>query len=192
MNKELNLKEMKKLNEGKYLANYVLIYSNKANKEKTFELVSRNKNLTIETIGEKVAGVAIVAFHKTLNKILLLQEFRMGANKTIINLVSGMTNKGETIEDCIKREFSEETGIKDITIKKVLKPAFSAVGMSDDKVTLVFVEMDGEYKFEDNTSDNEKIVPKFYSREEVKDLLETTEFASNSQAICYLWANGLC
>lgn len=183
----MKLLSLKKVKDGKYLKNYELTYLNKANKEKKYEMISRNELTSHLDLGQKVAGVAIVAKHKSQDKLLLLKEFRMAINKTVVNVVSGMIDKDEDIETCVKRELYEETGLTDVKILKILKPAYSAVGMSDEKVSVVFVEVDGE--FEDNSSDNESLVPKFYSRDEVRSLLETEEFASRTQMICELWLN---
>lgn len=183
----MELLGIRKVKDGRHLKNYEVTYLNKVGKEKVYEIVSRNDLEKPEDLGSKVAGVAIVATHKEEDKILLLEEFRHAVNKTLINVVSGMIDKGETVEDTIRRELYEETGLTDIKIKRILPPAFSAVGMSDEKVMVAFVEVSGE--FSDNTSDNEKIKPHFYSREEVKELLETREFASRTQIICDLWLN---
>lgn len=183
----MKLLGIKKVKDGKFIKNYELTYLNKIGKEKKYEVISRNELATPSDLGNKIAGVAIVATHKAEDKILLLKEFRMAINKEIINVVSGMIDKDETIEECIKRELYEETGLTDIIIKNILKPAYSAVGMSDEKVVVAFVEVDG--KFQDNSSINESIKPKFYSKEEVKELLEKEEFASRTQIICSLWAN---
>lgn len=183
----MKLLNLKKVRDGKFLKNYELTYLNKAGKEKKYEMISRNNLNDVSDLGQKLAGVAIVATHKSEDKLLLLKEFRMAINKEIINVVSGMIDSNETIEDCIKRELYEETGLTDITIKRILKPAYSAVGMSDEKVAVAYVEVDGEFK--DNSSDNEALKPKFYSREEVAYLLENEEFASRTQIICDMWLN---
>lgn len=183
----MKLLKLQKVKDGKYLKNYELTYLNKANKEKKYEMISRNELTEPSQLGEKLAGVAIVAKHKSQDKLLLLKEFRMAINKTVVNVVSGMIDPNETIEECISRELYEETGLTDIKILNILKPAYSAVGMSDEKVSVAFVEVDGEFK--DNSSDNESLVPKFYSRDEVRHLLETEEFASRTQIICELWLN---
>lgn len=183
----MKLMSLKKVKDGRFLKNYELTYLNKANKEKKYEMISRNELTDPSELGQKLAGVAIVAKHKTQDKLLLLKEFRMAINKTVVNVVSGMIDTNEDIETCIKRELYEETGLTDVNILNILKPAYSAVGMSDEKVSIAFVEVDGE--FEDNSSDNESLVPKFYSRDEVRELLETEEFASRTQIICELWLN---
>lgn len=183
----MKLLSLRKVKDGRFLKNYELVYLNKANKEKKYELVSRNELTDPSELGVKLAGVAIIAKHKSQDKLLLLKEFRMAINKTIVNVVSGMIDPNEDIEACIKRELYEETGITEVKILNILKPAYSAVGMSDEKVSIAFVEVDGE--FSDNSSDNESLAPKFYSRQEVKELLKTEEFASRTQIICELWLN---
>lgn len=184
----MKLLKLKKVRDGRFLKGYELTYLNKDKKEKVYQLVSRNELEKPEDLGSKIAGVAIVARHKTQDKLLLLKEFRMAVNKTIVNVVSGMIDKDETIEDAVKRELFEETGLTNITINRILPPAFSAVGMSDEKVVVVYADVDGE--FEDNSSANESIKPKFYSKDEVRELLETEEFASRTQIICDNWVNG--
>lgn len=181
----MKLINMKKIKDGKYLKNYELTYLNKNNKEKIFELVSRKDLKGPEDIGEKPSGVSIVAYKD--GKLLLLREFRMSINKSIYNLCAGMIDENESIEDCISRELYEETGLLVKKIHSVLPPSYSAVGFSDTSTYIAFVEADGV--FEDHTSPNEKIVANFYSKEEVKAMIETEEFSSRSQIIAYFFAN---
>ena len=120
--------------------------------------------------------------------MLLLREFRMSINKTIFNLCAGMQEKEETIEDCIRRELYEETGLSVKKVLKILPPSYSAVGFSDTKTYIAFVEADGVFSV--HTSDNEEISARFYSREEVKALLETQEFSSRSQMAAFFFTEG--
>lgn len=175
---------MEKVRDGKYLKNYELIYRNKAGKEKRFEIVSRKELSSPKDLGRRVSGVSIVAFKD--GKLMLLKEFRMSINKAIFNLCAGMLEKGETIEQCIERELYEETGLKVRRILDILPPSYSAVGFSDTKTYIAFVEAEGEIS--DHTSDNEEILPQFYTREEVAELLKTEEFSSRSQIMAYFFA----
>ena len=112
-----------------------------------------------------------------------------GAGKTtFFNLCAGMQEKGETIEECIRRELYEETGLFVKKVLKILPPSYSAVGFSDTKTYIAFVEAGGD--FSDHTSDNEEISARFYSREEVKALLETQEFSSRSQKAAFFFTEG--
>ncbi|MBQ7841369.1 MAG: NUDIX hydrolase [Lachnospiraceae bacterium] len=178
---------MEKVRDGKYLKNYELSYENKAGKLKKFEIVSRKELRSAEDLGKRVSGVSIVAFCE--DRMMLLREFRLSINKEIFNLCAGMLEDGETIEECISRELYEETGLSVKRIISLLPPSYSAVGFSDTKTYIAFVEAQGE--FEDHTSDNEEIKARFYTRAEVKELLKTEEFSSRSQMAAYFFAAGI-
>ncbi len=175
---------LEKVRDGKYLKNYELTYINKAGKEKKYEIVSRKNLKTVEDIGRQPSGVSIIATSD--EKLLLLHEFRMGVNKTIYNLCAGMMEEGESIEECIHRELYEETGLKVRHVKAILPPSYSAVAISDTKTYIAFVEAEGNMA--DHTSDNEEIHAAFYTKEEVRKLLETEEFSSRAQLAAYFFA----
>ena len=120
----MELLHFEKVKDGKYLKNYELTYLNKSGNEKKYEIVSRRDLKDADDLGGKPSGVSIVAICE--DKMLLLHEFRMGINRTIYNLCAGMIESGETIEQCIKRELYEETGLKVKKIKKILPPSFAA------------------------------------------------------------------
>ncbi len=180
----MKLINFQKVRDGKYLKNYELTYQNKAGKEKKYEIVSRRELAGIDDIGGKPSGVSIVATCE--DKMLLLHEFRMGVNRFVYNLCAGMIEAGESIENCIARELYEETGLKIKRIKKILPPSFAAVAFSDTTTYIAFVEVQGN--FEDHTSDNEQIEAKFYSREEVKKLLESEPFSSRAQMAAFYFS----
>ena len=180
----MKLINFQKVRDGKYLKNYELTYQNKAGKEKKYEIVSRRELAGIDDIGGKTSGVSIVATCE--DKMLLLHEFRMGVNRFVYNLCAGMIEAGESIENCIARELYEETGLKIKRIKKILPPSFAAVAFSDTTTYIAFVEVQGN--FEDHTSDNEQIEAKFYSREEVKKLLESEPFSSRAQMAAFYFS----
>ena len=122
------------------------------------------------------------------DKLLLLREFRMGVNKYIYNLVAGMIEDGETMEECIARELYEETGLRLKKLIDLLPPSYAAVAISDTMTQIAFVEADGE--FQDHTSENEMIEAAFYTRDEVQKMLHTEQFSSRAQLIAYQFSMG--
>ena len=73
-------------------------------------------------------------------------------------------------------------------VRRILRPSYSAVGISDTKTYIAFVEVDGEIA--DHTSDNEEIEAAFYTREDVARMLETEDFSSRAQIVaCFFSEN---
>lgn len=173
-----------KVADGKYLKKYELTYENKAGNIKKYEIASRRELKNAEDLGKRVSGVSIVATKG--EKLVLLNEFRMAVNRRIYNLIAGMIEEEESVEECIKREVYEETGLKVKQILHILPPSYSAVGISDTKTYIAFVEVDGELS--DHSSENEDIRASFYSREEVASMLLTQEFSSRAQIIAYFFS----
>lgn len=180
----MKLLNFEKVKDGKYLKNYELTYLNKAGKEKKYEIVSRRDLSGVEDLGAAPSGVSVVATCE--DKLLLLQEFRMGVNRNVYNLCAGMIDQGETIEACIARELYEEAGLKVKKIKKILPPSFAAVAISDTTTYIAFVEVEGD--IEDHSSDNEQIKAGLYTRDEVKQLLQTEPFSSRAQLAAYYFS----
>lgn len=180
---------LEKVKDGKYLKNYELTYLNKSGREKKYEIVSRKDLKSMEDIGKAPSGVSIIA---TMNeKLLLLHEFRMGVNKKIYNLCAGMIEEGETIEECISRELYEETGLKVKTIQTILPPSYAAVAISDTSTYIAFVEAEPqECCNTEHSSENEEIEAQFYTKEEVKELLQNHEFSSRAQLAAFYFAYG--
>ena len=180
----MKFKRIQQSGDGKYLRKYILTYENKAGNEKQYEIASRSVLSSVEDLGKHVSGISIVATRK--DEMVLLHEFRMAVNRPIYNLIAGMIEEQETPEECIKREVFEETGLKVISIDKLMRPSFSAVGISDTKTYIAFVTVDG--MFSDHTSDNEEIKAAFYSKEQIREMLETEDFSSRAQMVAYFFS----
>lgn len=178
--------QMKKTNSGKYLNNYELIYENRSGKEKHYEMISRRELQSPDDIGNVSSGISMIVF--VGEKMLLLREFRMAINRCVYNLCAGMINKGETIEECCKRELFEETGLTVTEIITILPPSYAAVAISDVMTNIVIVRASGEISTIAQ-SENEEIEPKLFSKEELKELLSTEEFSSRSQLAAWIYCN---
>ena len=184
----MKLIDFQKVKDGKYLKNYELTYLNKAGKLKKYEIVSRKELKSAEELGVSSSGVSIIA--TCSGKLLLLKEFRMGINRTIYNLCAGMIEEGETIEDCVRRELFEETGLNLKHLIKVLPPSYAAVAISDISTSIAFAEVEGNTS-DCHTSDNEEIQAAFYSKEEVEALLsQGAPFSSRAQIAAYFFSKG--
>lgn len=183
----MKLNKISKVKDGKYLKNYELEYENKSGKNKKFEIVSHSEISSTEELGTKVSGVSIVALYE--GKLLLLKEFRMGVNRHIYNLCAGMKEKGETIEETIKRELHEETGLVLKEIIDILPPSYAAVAITDVQTQIAIIKAEGKLS-DEFLSDNEDIEARFYTKEDVKNLLLMEKFSSRAQVMAYFFSIG--
>ena len=87
-----------------------------------------------------------------------------------------------------KRELKEETGLDLIEIIDVLPPSFASPGTSDEMMNIVIAKVDGEIK--ESCYENEEIIANWYTKEEVKKLLEEGAYMSvRTQMFLWMWIN---
>ena len=179
---------IRKIHEGKFITRYDIDYVTEEGKPKVYEIISRNRNLqTLEELQNKTPdSVIMIVTDESGERILINREYRMAMAQWIYNFPAGLIDPGETPEESAKRELWEETGLTLTRIDDVLDNSYSAVGFANERNITVFGTAAGEFR--KSTSGEEEIVPGWYTKEEVKELLRTEAFAARTQAFCYAWA----
>lgn len=184
----MELKGIKKVQQGKYITRYDLTYETVDGKEKVYEMISRNKEIETEEhlTNHPVDAVVIIMEDEKREKILLNREFRMATGRFVYNFPAGLIDSGETAIESAKRELKEETGLDIIEITDTIRESYSAVGFSNEKNVCIVGIAGGE--FAPSNSTVEEIQAGWYNKEEVRKLLETEPFAARTQAYCYMWS----
>ena len=186
----MELKRIEKREEGKFLNRYNLHYKTRNGHDKIYEIVSHSKELTAETLNTNTTdAVVIVCFNKDKTKICMNREFRLAVNKHVYNFPAGLVDPGEEFMVSASRELQEETGLEIVEILHKMGDCFSAIGLSNEKSKFIICIADGE--FGGNNDECEEIAPGWYSKEELKALLDTEMFSARAQLFSYLWANDL-
>lgn len=185
----MKLKSLNKIYQGKYLTYYVADYINKNGDIKSYEFISRDKDLTIDNFGKnKSAGVGMVSFNVGKTKILLQKEFRLATNNWVYNFPAGLIDEGEDALKAAKRELFEETGVNLVKVDAVLSPSFASQGTSDEMMQIVICECEGEIK--QSIYADEEIIANWYDKEEIRKLLDEGAYMSvRTQMFLYQWVN---
>ncbi len=185
----MKLIRLEKLHEGKYLSYYVADYQTENGHIKSYEFISRHKDLTMDTFGKGLPqGVGMVPFSLDGQKVLLQKEFRLATNNWVYNFPAGLIDQGETPEIAAKRELKEETGVDLIKIKEVLSPSFASQGTSDEMMSIVICYCDGEIK--ESCFEDEEIQAGWYTKEQIKELLDNKVYMSvRTQMFLWQWVN---
>jgi ADP-ribose pyrophosphatase len=151
-----------KVFNGKHLDMYVDTFFDKNHKVKEWERCSRKGNSN---------AVVIIAKHIELDKYILISEFRIPIKDREISFPSGLIEEGETVEDTVKREIKEETGLDLIEILEISPLVYSSAGMTNEGSYVVYANVNGEVsdKFLEPSED---IVPLLVSKEDIKKLIQ--------------------
>jgi len=167
----MKINSVKKITDCKYLNLFSINYKDRVNCEKEWIFASRsNQANPLEKDDENPDAVVIVPFHKTQGKLVVIKEFRVALGGYQYGFPAGLVDAGETIEQAGKRELFEETGLKITRVLKKSPPVFSSSGMTDESVSLLFVECEGR-PTNSFTEASEDIEVMMLSREQASDIL---------------------
>ena len=185
----MNFLAIQKVDEGKFLTKYNLTYETNKGNYKVYEMVSRNKDMSsyLDVCAKKADAVVLIMHDETGEKILLNREYRMAVGQFVYNFPAGLIDEGEVFAESAKRELYEETGLELVSVQQTWPISYSAVGISNETSIVLVGTAKGE--FLPSTSDEEEIEAKWYTKDEVKALLNENSFAARTQCYCIMWAN---
>lgn len=164
---------------GTFLKTYVANYTNKEGELKDYEIVSRRELKTLNDLSKKQSdAVTIIAFSEDNEKILLQKEFRMTINDFVWSFPAGLIDDGESPVETAKRELKEETGLILTKVLLIQPPCYTSVGLSNEMITPIYCIAKGN--FQASSSAMEEIEAKWFTKEEIKDLILEIENAVNN------------
>lgn len=186
----MKLKSVEKVAGWKYLSRYDVKYETPSGGEKVYEMFSRDPDIDSpeKLLHPRTDAVMIIMTDEQREHLLLIREFRLELGRTIYGLPAGLIDKGETPEQAAKRELKEETGLDLLEIRHVMPPSYSAVGLSNEQCICVFGVAGG--KIAPSKETGEEITARWYSRGELRELVQRETFGSWAQAFSYMWTIG--
>lgn len=135
---------IEKLTDEKWLNLYDIEYQRGTMKQPHhWQMCSRKENPVADAA--KPDAVVIVPILKTPqgNRLVLTKEFRAAIWDGEYGFPAGLIDKNETIENTVKRELKEETGLDVFNIHHISMPVYSSAGLSDESCCMVLVEATG-------------------------------------------------
>jgi len=152
MNKSIKIRNAAKLTDSKWLNLFEISYADPSGRNRAWQTVSRaGEPKCITGKFDPPDAVVIAAFHTAAAKLVVTREFRVPLADFEYGFPAGLVDEGETIEQAARRELMEETGLDLTRCIRISPPLYSSAGMTDESVSMVYVECDGTPSTEGNT-----------------------------------------
>ena len=120
-------------------------YRDQKDKPRSWVYASRQEAPKVETRAwDRPDAVVIVPWHAVRRQLVVIREFRVVLGGYQIGFPAGLMDPGETVVETARRELFEETGLAIRRVDRCSPPVYSSSGMTDESVSLVYVECTGE------------------------------------------------
>ena len=140
----MHIVKTRKLTDFPYLNLFGTHYVDQRGKAKEWIFASRQDPPRIESgQWETPDAVVIVPYHTSRRKLVIIEEFRVVLGGYQYGFPAGLVDAGETVAATCDRELREETGLSLERILRQSPPVYSSSGITDESVSMVFVECDG-------------------------------------------------
>ncbi|RLB91252.1 MAG: NUDIX hydrolase [Deltaproteobacteria bacterium] len=163
--------QIEKITDCKHVNLFSIQYRDRAKNIKNWVFASRSQDPDPLKQERRTAdAVVIVPFHRQAEKLVIIKEFRVALGGFQYGFPAGLVDQGETIVQAGERELLEETGLAITRVLKQSPPIYSSSGMTDETISLLFVECDGNPSNEFNEM-SEEIEVIMLSQEAAKGLI---------------------
>ena len=174
--------DSKKLTNLKWLNMFNVSYVDKNGDSKIWQVASRVKQPKCVTDDfAKPDAVVMVPFHKSKEKMVITKEYRVPLADYEYGFPAGLIDEEETVQEAACRELREETGLELTRFIKISPSIYSSAGMTDESVSMVYIECDGEPS-NDGNEGSENIEVIFVSREEAYRLCKDPSLKFDAKA----------
>jgi len=163
--------QIEKITDCKHLNLFSIQYKDRADNMKNWVFASRSHLPNpFNRDADTPDAVVVVPFHRLEEKLVIIKEFRVALGDYQYGFPAGLVDRGESIAQAGKRELLEETGLDVTRVLKFSPPIYSSSGMTDENISLLFVECDGKSSNEFNEM-SEEIEVIMLSREAAGQLI---------------------
>ena len=183
----MEIKSAKKLTNLKWLNMFDVIYMDKNGRNKSWQIATRARQpKCVSGRFTEPDAVVIVPFHTPENKIVITREYRVPLADYEYGFPAGLVDDGESVEQAVRRELKEETGLSLTRVINTSPPVYSSAGMTDESVAMVYIECNGRPSTAGNTA-SESIEVDFVSPTQAARLCDNTALKFDAKAWLVLY-----
>ena len=169
----------------KYLTLFAEIYQSPSALPQVYYQVKRTQDTDITN--KPVDAVTMFVTNEAGDKTLVTSEFRYTVNEYVTDLPSGLVDPGESVIETAIRELQEETGYTDPKITYILPESYSSVGMTNERVQVVFMTVNEKKRGPVSHIGGEQLESKWITKDEARHLLAQPTVAGRAQLLLFNW-----
>lgn len=179
------------VHSGKYLDYIETEYKLRNDETKIYESVVRKQTeINSKTMGHHTTNaVVMIVLNKEHTKMLINKEFRLSVNDWVYNLPADLIDRSESVEEALRRELKEETGLDVVRIIRTLPASFCSIGESNTTTILSYIEATGTLHNDGNPA--EEIEPLWIDKGRAREILKSDRITSRTQVLLDMWVNGV-
>jgi len=180
----------KKLTDQKWLNLYDITWADDDGRKRHWQLASRRPDAKcISGAFSRPDAVVIVPYHIGRRQMVVTREYRVPLADVEYGFPAGLVDAGETPAQAAERELQEETGLIAGRIVHVGPAIYSSAGMTDESVSMVYLECDGSVSDAGNVG-GEKIEVLFLDPAEARRLSASPNLKFDAKAWLVLTVYG--
>jgi ADP-ribose diphosphatase len=115
-------------------------------------------------------------------RLVMIREFRIPVGGYDYGFPAGLLEAGESIEETVRREIVEETGMEVIRFRKISPPLLSSAGMSDEAAALAFIDVRATPEMKQKLEGSEDIEVVLLDYEQVCKLCDNPDLPLDAKA----------
>ena len=131
-------------------------------------------------------GAAVILGQRPDGKWVMIYQYRRAVEETLLEVVAGCLEEGESIEDGARREMEEESGYQVLSIEK-FGEIVACPGYSEERQHLFYAKLAQEPQ-EQNPDFDENLVVTIMTEDEISEAIDSGKMTdSKSIAAWLLW-----
>lgn len=159
------------------------IYDGKIVRLRRDKVVLPNGRETFREVAEHSSAAVIVAENER-GELLMIRQFRYPIGREIIEFPAGLVEPGEGPIDAANRELQEETGWKAGRLEHITS-VYASPGFTTELFEMFHASQLERSKLE--ADDDEFITSRFYSREEIEEIVDRGEIIDSKTLLGIYW-----
>ena len=135
--------KLKKLTDCSWINLFEVLFKRRTHSERSWLMCSRKDDPIADVKPDAVVIIATIN-SSSGKRLVVTKEFRIPIWDYEYGFPAGLIDDGEDINETVRRELKEETGLDLLKINHVSMPVYSSAGLTDESCLMVMVEAEGE------------------------------------------------